>query len=275
MLSNSFKPFNPVAMYTSRSLTKASYKNGARRCNCPMINRTFSFVFIVSTNDVSSSLNCSSERSFAASEDEEPAIRSATPSLTGSMPCIVRSSSESGLRNAFKSVLARPSVTRRSVTSTSRSPRTMSAPIFFPSLTAVTNSSPESKPAESSREYKPLICLPTAAVAAFMMGLFISFLVAGEIAVGGIASPGEEEEDDEVSTMPPSPGTAEICGTIMFDARVGAGVSESPWNFCARLPVPETRLGSNSIKTPLGFVSRTSCPASAALVLDMWAVPSR
>mmetsp|Transcript_22626 Transcript_22626/g.53401 ORF Transcript_22626/g.53401 Transcript_22626/m.53401 type:complete len:270 (-) Transcript_22626:501-1310(-) len=257
MLSSSFSPFSPVAMYTSRSLTRASYKKGARRWSCPMMSRTFSLVFIVSTKEVSSSLNCSSVSSMAASVDPEPAMRSATPALTGVMLCRVLSSSESGLRKALRSVLVRPSVTRRSVASTSRSPRTMSAPIFFPSRTAVTNSSPESNPAESRREYNPLICFPTAAVAAFMTGFCICALVLAGSAVD-VGSDKASPPDNEGSAMPPSPGTAEICGTMILDSRSGAGVFSSPWNFCARAPVPETRFGSSSIKTPLGFVSLTS-----------------
>mmetsp|Transcript_32211 Transcript_32211/g.67327 ORF Transcript_32211/g.67327 Transcript_32211/m.67327 type:complete len:271 (-) Transcript_32211:328-1140(-) len=235
MVSSSFRPFNPVAMYTSRSLTRASYKKGATRCSCPMIVRTFSLVFIVSTKDVSSSLNCSSDISCPL--PPPPASFSPIAALAGTIPSRVFSSSESGLSKAFRSVLASPSVTLRKVTSTSRSPRTMSAPSFFPSRTAVTNSSPESKPAESSREYKPLICLPTAAVAAFMMGLLLSFL-GGALAAGRgdgdeevaslslVEDPGDADSDP--STSPPSPGTTEICGTMILDSRAGAGAVSSP-----------------------------------------------
>mmetsp|Transcript_12710 Transcript_12710/g.14427 ORF Transcript_12710/g.14427 Transcript_12710/m.14427 type:complete len:323 (+) Transcript_12710:293-1261(+) len=240
-----------------------------------MTVRTLSFVFIVSTNDVSSSRNWSSVRSFPTSE--EPLSFAPTSEFIGNaIPSKVRSNSESELKNAFKSVLTNPSVTRRNVSSTSRSPKIISADILRPSFTAVTNSSPDSNPAESKRLYSPLIELPTAAAATFIIGLSFLFCFAG-LVVGLLLSSlddNDDDDDDDTNTRPPSPSTAEIFGTMTFDSLVKLPPL-SLLSFCDKIPEPLTRLGSSSTNTPLGIVSRTNCPANAALLLEIWAVPSR
>mmetsp|Transcript_34519 Transcript_34519/g.83307 ORF Transcript_34519/g.83307 Transcript_34519/m.83307 type:complete len:256 (-) Transcript_34519:805-1572(-) len=254
-------------MYASRSLTNASYKNGATRWSWPIIIFTFSFVFIISTKDENSSRNCSS------SVCSVPAILLFNTFVVdcGTSACRLCSNSASGLSRALMSVFANPSVRRRSVTSTSRSPNTMSLPRLCPSLIATTNSSPDSNPAESNCLYIPLMLFPTAAAAAFMMGLLLL--------LGGDENDGRDDDDATdvllpVSPDPPPPPPAAatapvllltiwICGTMILDSL------PSVETFDANTPDPGLRrFGSSSTKTPSGLVSLTSCPANSALSLD-------
>mmetsp|Transcript_1734 Transcript_1734/g.3826 ORF Transcript_1734/g.3826 Transcript_1734/m.3826 type:complete len:244 (-) Transcript_1734:274-1005(-) len=180
----------------------------------------------------------------------------------------LRSNSESDAVSFFRSVRASASVSLRSVTSTSLSPRTTLALIFMASDMARTNSSPGLKPSEPSLAYTPLMASPTARVPASMRrsrtakGLTrfggaccCSICAAADDAPGPSAKPSPPEVGDPPSDDAPSPPppSRTDCGgralAILFR--------------------------SNSTNTASGFTSRTTLDARAAESSDMCAVPTR
>mmetsp|Transcript_11686 Transcript_11686/g.32231 ORF Transcript_11686/g.32231 Transcript_11686/m.32231 type:complete len:228 (+) Transcript_11686:196-879(+) len=227
-------------MYISRSDTNASYNAGADFCSCPMIFFTFSFVLSTSTKLVNS------ER-YSGSLGSPNALLFMFDAFNSAM---LFSSSESGLIKAARSVCARPSVTRRNVTSTSRSPRIISAPMFCASCIVSTNSSPALRPAESSFLYMPLMPFPTAIVAARMRGLRPRCL--GSVTMAGCSAGAARPSSPAAASAGCCANLVRLGMTMLDFLTVSSPESSSVLTRLARMPDLPMRLASSSTKTALG-----------------------
>mmetsp|Transcript_20016 Transcript_20016/g.57464 ORF Transcript_20016/g.57464 Transcript_20016/m.57464 type:complete len:233 (-) Transcript_20016:372-1070(-) len=230
---------------------------------------------MVSTN----CLNCSFDI-FSSAVFSSPSLLPPPPDIAaivalfplGIRLSIAFSRSESLANNFLMSVLLKASVSRRSVTSTSRSPRTMAALSANPSRMAITNSSPALKPSSSSLEYMDLMASPT---------IFAPALITRSLTANGLPF-------FAIAAAAPSSPPAAAAGPSAILAAIAALCVDSLGEVPPAVPVlalveppssppfgmaRDIRFRSSSTKTALGRTSFTRTPANSALDSDMCAVP--